>query len=124
MNKAEQLATVYLDNKKRRDKSYLNHATEGAIGGGSIGALAPLLVTSYTPKKAQGILEKMPGGIGNMAKDFRGKPTAANLALQTAGGIAGTTLGAGMGLLKGKKEKSHHNKQKDKLKKIIGVNEK
>ena len=51
MNETEKLASIYLEDRKRRSKNPVVDGISGTITGGSIGFLIPALSTSAAPKK-------------------------------------------------------------------------
>lgn len=115
---AEQLRQIdnRLDNVEKRnykkDKSNILKDTVGSsIYAGSVGALAPLVLTQKTPNSIQKGLES--GAFGKTIKnlsqnEFKNAPMLKNLPLQGAGGMLGLGVGAAYGF--GKNIISNNNR--------------
>ncbi len=65
MNETEKLASLYLEDRKRRKNNEVQDAISGTITGGSIGFLIPALSTNAAPKKIDKFVKnKKPFGKG------------------------------------------------------------
>jgi hypothetical protein len=169
MEKSEQLAALYLQDRKKDDKSLGRTIFDGAASGASLGFVAPALVSSAIGSKpVDGAIKagKVPltGGLGQQlidsdfekiySEDFRelqkqkganyisddikrletnarkkaklgrSKMFNENLAVQTGVGRYGAAIGAGIGVGSALLNRRKNQQKNDKLKKIIGNNNK